>query len=168
MTARFAMVKHTLINRLTSGQTETGRNREEGSALVEMAVTLPLIMLIMTGVFSFSVALYQKLQLAEAVSNAGRYLAVDRGDHDPCATAVNAIYAAAPGLKSSSITITVTLNGVKNTSGTCPGTGTATPNSNLAEGSNAMIQASFPTGVAVFGAKYATFNLASQITEVVQ
>ena len=43
----------------------------EGGALVEMAVTLPLIMLIMTGIFSFSMALYQKLQLAEAVAAAG-------------------------------------------------------------------------------------------------
>lgn len=55
----------------------------EGGALVEMAVTLPLIMLIMTGIFSFSMALYQKLQLAETVAAAGRQLAVDRGDHDP-------------------------------------------------------------------------------------
>ena len=55
------------------------RSREEGGALVEMAVTLPIVMVIMTGVFSFSIALYQKLQLAEAVSVGGRQLAVARG-----------------------------------------------------------------------------------------
>ena len=70
----------------------------EGGALVEMAVTLPIVMAVMTGIFSFSIALYQKLQLAEAVSNAGHLLATDRGDTDPCTTATNAVYAAAPGL----------------------------------------------------------------------
>jgi Flp pilus assembly protein TadG len=75
----------------------------EGNALVEMAVTLPLIMLIMTGIFSFSMALYQKLQLAEAVAAAGRQLAVDRGSHDPCADVMNAIYNGAPGLSQTSL-----------------------------------------------------------------
>ncbi len=42
-----------------------GRDNE-GGALVEMAISLPILLLIMTGIFSFSVALYQKLQLARS------------------------------------------------------------------------------------------------------
>jgi hypothetical protein len=52
----------------------------QGGAPVEMAVSLPVVLLLMTGIFSFSTALYQKLQLAEAVSNAGRVLAAERED----------------------------------------------------------------------------------------
>src|SRR5579871_6740958 len=85
-----------------------GRDNE-GGALVEMAVSLPIMLLIMTGIFSFSIALYQKLQLAEAVGNAGRMLAVDRGSQDPCADAATAIYAAAPGLAKSQISFIFTL-----------------------------------------------------------
>ena len=51
-----------------------------GSALVELAVALPIIMFIMTGVFTFSVALNQKLVLTEAISAGGRFLAADVGD----------------------------------------------------------------------------------------
>ncbi len=166
MSSSFASVKSSGFWQLKARL--LNRSQDEGSAVVEMAVTLPLIMLIMTGIFSISTALYQKLQLAEAISSAGRALAVDRGDHDPCATTVNAIYAAAPGLSKTSLTITITLNGVATTSGTCPGSGTSNPNTNLAEGSNAVVSATYPTGLAIFGAKYASFNMASQITEVVQ
>ncbi len=81
----------------------------EGSALVEMALSLPILLAIMTGIFSFSIALYQKLQLAEGVSTAGRVLAVDRGAVDPCLDATNALYAAAPGLAQNQIALVYTL-----------------------------------------------------------
>jgi Flp pilus assembly protein TadG len=141
----------------------------EGGALVEMAVTLPIIMAVMTGIFSFSIALYQKLQLAEAVSNAGHLLATDRGDTDPCTTATNAIYAAAPGLAQSKLTLTYTLNGDNYGSGvtTCPGASGAA-NSNMVAGQNAEIQATYTCSLGVYGTKYTSCNIASQITEVVQ
>jgi hypothetical protein len=149
----------------------------EGGALVEMAVTLPLIMLIMTGIFSFSMALYQKLQLAEAVAAAGRQLAVDRGSHDPCADVTNAIYNGAPGLSQSLLNhgIVITINGITEPSTTCPGSGTTGANADLsgAQGQNAQIQVTYPTALSVVniwggGSNYGSINLVSQVTEVVQ
>ena len=142
------------------------RNGEEGGALVEMAVTLPLVMLIMTGIFSFSIAIYQKLQLAEAVSNGGHYLAVDRGDTDPCKTVANAIYAAAPGLSSSSMTLSFDLDGTT-TGATCPGTSGAA-NANMVAGGTGEITATYPCTLAVYGASFASCSLQTQITEVIQ
>ncbi|HEY2470740.1 MAG TPA: TadE/TadG family type IV pilus assembly protein [Terracidiphilus sp.] len=136
----------------------------QGGALVEMAVTLPLILLLMTGIFSFSVALYQKLQLAEAVSNAGRVLAAERGDTDPCKTTTSALYAAAPGLAQSNLTISYTLNGVSVGSGVTSCSGTT----NMIAGGSAQITATYPTSVSVYGKGLSSFNLATQITEVVQ
>lgn len=144
------------------------RSGNEGSALVEMAVSLPLIMLIMTGIFSFSIALYQKLQLSNAVGNAGAYLAVDRGDHDPCSTVTNTIYNMTPGLSSKSITVTIVLNGKTEKSSSCPGSGTTAPNSDLAQGTNAQVTASYPTALQVFGSNFSSFNLTSGVTEIVQ
>ncbi len=141
----------------------------EGSALVEMGVALPMVLLLMTGIFSFSVALYQKLQLDESVSNAGRLLAVDRGDTDPCQTATSAIYAAAPGLSKSSISLTYVLGGVNYGAGvtSCPGS-SGTANGNMAAGGSAEIIATYPCSLQMYGVKYASCNMASQITEVVQ
>ncbi len=144
----------------------------EGGALVEMAVSLPVLLLIMTGIFSLSVALYQKLQLAEAVGNAGRMLAVDRGSQDPCSDAATAIYGAAPGLTKSQISLTFTLNGVPTTGTTCKMTGT-NGNTNMVLGGNAQIQATY-TGcmlniVNMFGKNMTgACTLYAQVTEVVQ
>lgn len=140
----------------------------DGGALVEMAITLPIMMLIMTGIFSFSVALYQKEQLAEAVGNAGRQLAVDRGAVDPCLDAANAVYAAAPGLNSSKITLSITMGGTT-TGGTCTNKGGAN-NSLMPAGGNAQLQASYPCILQVFGYANASSSctLYSQVTEVIQ
>ena len=136
----------------------------QGGALVETAVSLPLVLLLMTGIFSFSVALHQKMELAEAISAGGRVLAVERGDTDPCATTTAAITAASPTLSPSNITISYVLNGVSVGSGvtTCAGT------SNMVSGGPAQIIATYPTTIGVFGTNWGTFNLGSQITEVVQ
>lgn len=136
----------------------------QGSALVEMAISLPVILLLMTGIFSFSVALHQKLTLAEAISNGGRVLATERGDTDPCKTTTAAIYAAAPTLSQSNLTISYTLNGVAVGSGvtTCANT------QNMVSGQPAQIVATYPTSVSVYGKSFGTLNLSTQITEVVQ
>jgi Flp pilus assembly protein TadG len=141
----------------------------EGGALVEMAVTLPIVMAVMTGIFSFSMALYQKLELCEAMSNAGRLLATDRGDTNPCNTATTAFYAAAPGLSHSSLTLTYTLNGNSYGSGTttCAGSN-GTANSNMVSGGTAEIQATYACSLGVYGMKAMSCSLQSGITEVVQ
>ena len=154
------------------------RSDSEGGALVEMAVTLPLIMLIMTGIFSFSMALYQKLQLAEAVAAAGRELAIDRGSHDPCADITSAIDNGAPGLNQTTLNngIVITINGITEPSGSCPGSGTTGSNTDLenAKGLNVQIQVTYPTTLSVVNVwgngtgGFSSLNLISQVTEVVQ
>jgi Flp pilus assembly protein TadG len=136
----------------------------EGGAIVEMAVTLPLVMLILTGIVSFSFVLYQKLQLAEAVSNAGHYLATARGDTDPCANAIAAVQNAAPGLSPSQLTISLTQDGTALPT-SCP---TTPSSSTLVHGSTASVSATYPTALSVYGSSYSSFNLVSQISEVVQ
>jgi Flp pilus assembly protein TadG len=142
---------------------------ERGGALVEMAVAMPIMMIMLTGIFSFSMALYQKLQLSEAISNGGRYLATSRGQVDPCALTTSSIYSAAPGLSQANLNLTFTLNGVSYGSGvtTCPGA-SSTANSNMVAGGTAQIQATYPCTLSVYGMKFASCTLASQITENVQ
>jgi Flp pilus assembly protein TadG len=158
-------MKHSLVSRVRGFLISDS----EGGAIVEIAVTLPLVMLIMTGIFSFSMALYQKVQLAEAVSNAGHYLAVARGDHDPCASAINAVNSGAPGLTGNPIVVTLTLNGTALPT-SCPGTAATDPSPTFAsaQGESVTVGATYATNLAVYQNQYSTITLASQITEIVQ
>jgi Flp pilus assembly protein TadG len=153
---------------------------EEGSALVEFAVTLPLLMLVVTGITTFGIALNNYLQLTEAVGIGGQQLAVSRGNTlDPCATAAAAIEGAAPYLAPGSLSFTFTLNGASygpyagNTTwsgSTCASSSTTTgAPANLVQGQPATILATYPCTLAVFGINYApTCNLSAQVTEIVQ
>jgi Flp pilus assembly protein TadG len=155
------------ISRLNSGKGLA--SDERGSALIEMALALPIMMMMLTGIFSFSMVLYQKLQLAEALSAGGRVLAADRGDIDPCKTVTSAIYAAAPGLQSSNIGLTYTIGGVNYGSATttCPGAGN-TANASMTAGGTAQIQATYPCNLTVYGVKFSSCSLGTQIAENVQ
>lgn len=149
------------------------KREDEGGALVEMAVTLPIVMVIMTGVFSFSIALYQKLQLAEAVSVGGRQLAVSRGQTDPCTITTSAINTSAPGLipttGTNGIKLTYILNGTSTTAGTSNGAGvTACSGKDLTAGSYAQITATYPCSLSVYGMSFTSCSLGTQITEVIQ
>lgn len=144
---------------------------QKGSAIAEMAFGLPILLMVLTGIFSFSIVLYQKLQLAEAISVGGRYIAVDRGDNDPCKSAATKIYAAAPGLSQSSMSLSFTLNGVATNGATCPGSGTSA-NSNMVSGANAQISATYPCALNFFpafgSATSMTCSLKSSVVEIVQ
>jgi Flp pilus assembly protein TadG len=139
----------------------------EGNAVVELAVTMPLVLLIMSGICGFSLLLDQKIQVAEAVANSGRYLAVARGDHDPCANAVNAVYAATPALVQSNITINLYQNGSA-LPASCPGSGTTGASTTLVQGATATVQVFYSTNLLVYGGQYGNMTLGSQVSEVVQ
>jgi Flp pilus assembly protein TadG len=140
-------------------------SRTEGGALVEMALTMPLMFLIMTGVFSFSIAIYQKLELEEAVANGGRVLAVDRGDTDPCKTVSADIATAAPTLTSTGITYSFTINGGTPTGATCTGTKGA---SNMTTGGTASVTATYTCSIKAYNYNFPGCTLSSSITEVLQ
>jgi Flp pilus assembly protein TadG len=82
----------------------------EGTALVEFAIVLPVLMSILTGAASFCMALYSFQQLGYAGSNAAQLLAVEQGLlADPCATTASTVTAALPNWTPSKITYTVTI-----------------------------------------------------------
>jgi Flp pilus assembly protein TadG len=138
-----------------------------GGSLVEFAVTLPLILVIMTGILTFSLALYQKQELAIAVGTGARFLATDRTDNNPCASAAAKIYAASPSIQQSKLTLTFSLNGTAATGPSCPGPGSA-QNANMVAGGNAKVTATYPCVLLVYGLSLGSCQLYEQMTEVVQ
>jgi len=85
--------------------------RQEGQALLELALVLPMIMVAVTGILIFGLYEIQVMALTEGVDNAGRVLAVSAGQTlDPCATAVTAVENAAPILNPNNLSFSIVLN----------------------------------------------------------
>ena len=144
---------------------------EEGSSLIEFAVTLPVLLLLVTGILVFGVAFSNYIMLNEATAIGARQLAISRGQTlDPCKTVVNAVYAAAPLLVSANLTVTITLNG-QSYAGmtTCSGTSTSGAPANMILGTNAVVKVTYPCSLSLFGDLISSgFLLTAQTTEQMQ
>ena len=93
---------------------------QSGQAMVEMALVLPILLLVVTGILTFGLAFNNYVLLTEATSIGARTLAISRGaTTDPCATASSAVIAAAPLLSSANLAFTFVLNGTTYTGASC-------------------------------------------------
>jgi Flp pilus assembly protein TadG len=83
---------------------------EEGNALVELAFVAPIVMLLLTGVASFSMALYSYQQLGYAVSAAAQQVGAEQGlISDPCATLESDVTTELPSWTVSKFTFTAVI-----------------------------------------------------------
>jgi Flp pilus assembly protein TadG len=142
-----------------------------GQAMVEMALVLPILLLVVTGILTFGLAFNNYVLLTEATSIGARTLAISRGaTTDPCATASSAIIAAAPLLSSANLSYTFVLNGTTYTGSSCSsGSSTTGAAANLVQGANVVVTVTYPCSLAVYGANYAPHcSLQAQMTELVQ
>ncbi len=98
---------HSYVRRLMRA---VGFKAEDGAALLEVAVTLPLLMTVIMAGASFSLAFYQLQELGNAVSAAAQVLGATAGTvTDPCAQVVSQVTAALPNLTSGNLTYTVVI-----------------------------------------------------------
>ena len=143
---------------------------QKGQALVEFALSLPLLLLIISGIFAFGIAMHSYLELTEAVAVGGRLLAVSRGQTtDPCALTATAVSNAAPLLTASNLSYTLVLNGTTYSGSSCSSSSTTSGAAgNLVQGSSATITVTYPVNLTVFGNLVPNINVTSQITELVQ
>ena len=146
-------------------------SQETGGSLVELALVLPILLLVVTAIFSFGITINNYLELTDATAVGSRLLAISRGQTtDPCAAATQAIYSAAPFLKQSNMTFTYVFNGISYSGTSCssssPTSGAA---GNMTAGSTAQVIVQYPCGLGVYGHNYApNCNLVAQTTELVQ
>jgi Flp pilus assembly protein TadG len=145
---------------------------EEGAALVEMALSLPLMLMLTLAMLSFGITMNNYLQLNEATSSGARYLSESAGvAADPCATTIAAITTSAPALNASNLKYTFSFN-----------TGSSTYNYNggntlsctaasayLVPSQWVSVTATYPCNLAVYGVNYApNCVLTATMAEVVQ
>jgi Flp pilus assembly protein TadG len=137
---------------------------DEGGALVEMALTAPALLAIMTGLVTFGMAYSNQLTLTQAVGTGGQYLSQIRtSTTNPCADVFTAIKNAAPGLNSTNIAVTVTMDGVTPTQSgnSCSGS-----ESDLVQGEPVTVYATYPCALSIYNVKVAgSCQLAAKVTE---
>ncbi len=141
------------------------RSDERGSSLVELALCVPILLIIVTGITSFGIALNHYLMLTNAVEIGARQLAISRGQvTDPCSTISTTIGSASPLLKSSSLSYTFILNGTS-----YPGTTCTAGAAQLVQGTAAQVQVTYPCTLLIYGKNLAPgCTLQAQTTELVQ
>ena len=96
---------------------------EEGTSLVELAISVPIMMMLLTGAASFSLAFYSLQQLGSATANAAQVLAAEQGlITDPCANVVTSVTTSLPNWTASKLTYTVSITDSGGTAHTTPAT----------------------------------------------
>jgi Flp pilus assembly protein TadG len=127
----------------------TRMQSEQGVAIVEIALALPLIVLLISVIWQLGLLFNQQITLTYAATVGAQALQADRlsTSGDPCADIFNAIKAAAPTLKSSNIAMTLTMNNNPSVSQTsCSG-----KQNQLVQGGPVTVQATYPYSFSLVG-----------------
>jgi len=152
--------------------TRTG-NREAGSSLIEFALCLPPLLLVMTGIFAFGVAVSNYASLTNAAGIAAMQLSVSRaGPLDPCATVATAVTAAAPNLIPTNLTYLTIINGTSYSGASCSSsslTAGAAGVLTLGKGTQASVTVTYPCHLSIYRINsFANCTLTAKSSEMVQ
>jgi len=137
-------------------------NNEDGQALIEFAFSVPLLLLLASGIAAFGIVLNNYEELTNATSTSAQTLSMSRGQtSDPCAATAQAFYAAAPTLHQGSLGFTIALNGV-NVGGTSCSSAT------LVENQTAQVTVTYPCNFPLVYGLNLSCTLRSQTAEAIQ
>jgi Flp pilus assembly protein TadG len=137
--------------------------QEEGNALIEFTLTLPILMAVLTAIFQLGIAFNNQLQLTQGVGAAAQYLQTIRSTTtDPCKDVMTVITNSSPTLRASGIGLTLTMNGNSPVTGSsCSGYQTQ-----LAQQEPATVYATYPCSISIYGFNFSpTCKLMAQVTE---
>jgi Flp pilus assembly protein TadG len=126
---------------------------DDGQTSIELALCLPILLLVVTGITTFAVALNNYQALVTATSVGAQQLAISRGSTtDPCSTASAAVIAAIPGnITQSNLTFKVVMNGMSYTGTSCSSSTTTSGAAlYLAQGTTASVIVTYPCTLAIF------------------
>lgn len=138
----------------------TTHTDERGAAVIELAVVAPLLFMMIFAILQFGIVLHNKVVLAESVGFAARALSMTRGTTDPCSTTVAKLKSAVGSGIADTVQITLTVHGSTygpSNSPTCSGVGTS-----MTSGEDAVIKATYPWSVALYGMSMTGSSLAAQ------
>lgn len=105
-----------------------GRSGEEGSALLEFALTLPMLFGLIYLSASLTLGMYNLQQLGNATSATAMAVGSDAGlfpNNDPCAYAESTLTASLPTWKAANFSYTLKITNASDVTSTYTGTGTS-------------------------------------------
>jgi Flp pilus assembly protein TadG len=130
--------------------------RQEGQALVEFAIVIPVLLLIVLGIMQFGILFNNYITLTDAVRTGARQAAVSRTDPDPEQKTKDRVKQAAGHINDASLEITVTpYDPVKGTN-------------TWAAGGDVTVKATYPFSLNMLGWVVMSGRLTSQTTERVE
>jgi Flp pilus assembly protein TadG len=147
---------------------------EEGGPLVEMAFALPLMMLLITGMFSLGLMMSSYLMVSHAVDVGARNLALSRGaTTNPCSDTVSIIQSAAPTAASTlTYTFKIGPDTFSGTSSSFSGSGSGDCSqlgvSDMVAGDTATVSVTYPYQLLVYLWSAKTYNITASTSEVIQ
>jgi len=127
---------------------EQRRTSEAGQALVEFALVLPLLAVVLLGIFQFGIAFNNHVALTDAVRAGAREAAVARAAPDPAARAEDAVRSAAANLDQAKLAVEVS--------------------SSWTRGEDVRVAATYPFELNLAGIVVTTGRLQSETTERVE
>jgi Flp pilus assembly protein TadG len=139
---------------------------EDGQSIVELAISLPLLLLILTAILQFGLMLNKAITLNDAVRSGAETLALYSNEgSDPCDSAITSTVNSATnvGLSASQVTVTPS-------SGDTCGTGSYPnrANASLTAGNTATVSATYPYSFTVFGLPLFNVNLNASASDSVE
>jgi Flp pilus assembly protein TadG len=113
---------------------------DRGSALFELALSLPILAILLVGIIKSGILFYDYITLADAVAVGARTLATSRGVSTACTSAETAVTNAATDLVASKITPTVSFPSSNTHSDSC---------TTLYPGDAVEVQATYPCDLTI-------------------
>jgi Flp pilus assembly protein TadG len=156
---------------------------EDGQSMIEFALCLPPLLILMTGIFTFGIAIANYIQLTNAAGMAGVQLSISRltldpaKGYDPCSMAVGVVQAAAPMLAPGNLKYAFVLNGTSYPTGGTPATSVTCPSTseyagaagNLVSGQPVTVTVTYPCSLAIFKSNnFPSCVLTARSSELVQ
>ena len=117
--------------------------RTEGQAIVEFTLVVPLLLLVLLGIFKLGILFNHSLVLTDAVRVSARQLAVERGQPTPCADASTSFHSAGSGL-SGAADPTYSFSD-----------GTSQCSAGLVSNTSATVTATYPCDLSILGVNFA-------------
>ena len=149
---------------------------EDGQAMIEFAIVLPVLLMIVVGIIQFGLLFNKYLTLTDAARTGAQTLALGRGLSDPCDAAVAQTLgsASAIGLTSGQVTLGFTAQTPvptppPTTADTC-GTGAypSQTGGNENQGDQATVTAAEPFTLQLFGVLPISLSLSASASDAIQ
>ncbi len=166
------------------------RKGEDGQALVEFALVVPLLLVVLFGIVQFGIMMNTYITVSDSARSAARQLALEQGNNDPCDPAVQVATTAGSSAQILTTQVTITFatpTGAATKNDYCVGPAPATPPpawspasspypaSNTAgnagaevEGDTATVTVTRPFALQFFGFRLWNINLTSSASDAVE